>query len=307
MSIICGWASIDENGKASGGKAGDQTGREVKLGPWYQFGQKEVYRWKDPAKAKKYASIIRAWCNNPHIGYDQGARTTLGKWCKAHKWSYKVTENVETDCSRMVADAVNCTMGRETIKIGETFYTGNLGARLMRTGLFECYTGTAYTGTDTSLKEGDIINNPTRHVISALENGSKVKTTTANKTTTKKTTPKKTTNKKSVATIAQEVLDGEWGNGPARIAKLKAAGYNPVEVQEKVNELLKKGKTPKAQGTGKVTAKDGLNIRTRPSTTTGKVIRAVPYGTKLTCYGKTNGWWKVSATKQEWAYAKYIK
>lgn len=32
MSVKCGWASIDEWGRASGGKAGDQTGVEVKVG-----------------------------------------------------------------------------------------------------------------------------------------------------------------------------------------------------------------------------------------------------------------------------------
>ena len=46
--------------------------------------------------------------------------------------------------------------------------------------------------------------------------------------------------KKSVETIAKEVIAGKWGNGSDRTKKLKAAGYNPSEVQKKVNELLKK-------------------------------------------------------------------
>lgn len=50
----------------------------------------------------------------------------------------------------------------------------------------------------------------------------------------KKAAPKKTT-----AQIAQEVIDGKWGNGDERVAKLKKAGYDPVAVQKKVNELLK--------------------------------------------------------------------
>lgn len=178
MAITCGWASIDENGRARGGKAGDQTGREVKTGPWYDFGQTEVLRWKDRAKAKQFATIIRAWCNNPHIGYDQDQRTTLGSWCKSHGWDYKVTANVETDCSRMVADGVNCVMKRETIKIASTFYTGNLGTVLKRTGLFTSLTGSKYCDQDAYLMEGDIINNPARHVIVALANGSKAGSTT---------------------------------------------------------------------------------------------------------------------------------
>ena len=31
MGTLCGWASIDENGKATGGQKGDQTGHEVRL------------------------------------------------------------------------------------------------------------------------------------------------------------------------------------------------------------------------------------------------------------------------------------
>lgn len=48
------------------------------------------------------------------------------------------------------------------------------------------------------------------------------------------------TTKKTVLQIAQEVIDGKWGNGLARVERLKNAGYNPTEVQAKVNELLSK-------------------------------------------------------------------
>ena len=44
--------------------------------------------------------------------------------------------------------------------------------------------------------------------------------------------------KKSVEAIAKEVIDGKWGNGATRTQKLSAAGYNPSEVQAKVNQLL---------------------------------------------------------------------
>ena len=41
MGTLCGWASIDEKGKATGGQKGDQTGREVRTGNWYNFGRKQ--------------------------------------------------------------------------------------------------------------------------------------------------------------------------------------------------------------------------------------------------------------------------
>lgn len=45
--------------------------------------------------------------------------------------------------------------------------------------------------------------------------------------------------KKSVDTVAREVINGKWGNGSDRKARLEAAGYNYKEVQARVNALLK--------------------------------------------------------------------
>ena len=43
---------------------------------------------------------------------------------------------------------------------------------------------------------------------------------------------------KTVKEVAQEVLDGKWGNGSTRKSKLIAAGYDYAEVQSMVNQLL---------------------------------------------------------------------
>ena len=48
-----------------------------------------------------------------------------------------------------------------------------------------------------------------------------------------------TQKEKSIDEIAQEVIDGKWGNGADRRQRLRVAGYNPSMVQLKVNELLK--------------------------------------------------------------------
>jgi hypothetical protein len=50
--------------------------------------------------------------------------------------------------------------------------------------------------------------------------------------------PKAAPAKKSVAVIAQEVIEGKWGNGQDRKNRLTAAGYNYDEVQNYVNKLL---------------------------------------------------------------------
>lgn len=47
------------------------------------------------------------------------------------------------------------------------------------------------------------------------------------------------TTTKSVDEVAREVIQGKWGNGAARKAKLTAAGYDYATVQARVNALLK--------------------------------------------------------------------
>lgn len=44
---------------------------------------------------------------------------------------------------------------------------------------------------------------------------------------------------KSIDEVAREVINGKWGNGSSRKARLEAAGYNYKEVQSRVNALLK--------------------------------------------------------------------
>lgn len=43
---------------------------------------------------------------------------------------------------------------------------------------------------------------------------------------------------KPLDTVAREVIRGDWGNGPERTRRLKAAGYDPAAVQSVVNRLL---------------------------------------------------------------------
>lgn len=45
--------------------------------------------------------------------------------------------------------------------------------------------------------------------------------------------------KKTVEQIAQEVIQGKWGNGADRAKRLTAAGYDAKAVQNKVNQLLR--------------------------------------------------------------------
>ena len=46
-------------------------------------------------------------------------------------------------------------------------------------------------------------------------------------------------NEKAIREVAKEVIQGHWGNGELRRARLENAGYNYEEVQKEVNRLLK--------------------------------------------------------------------
>ena len=70
----------------------------------------------------------------------------------------------------------------------------------------------------------------------------------------------KTESKKSNEEIAKEVINGKWGNGADRKARLTAAGYNYSEVQSLVNTLCGKSITttePKAEYFAKYTGTSG--------------------------------------------------
>ena len=73
MGVRVGSARSNENGGVNGGKAGDQTGREVSTQPWYLHSKGWiVIRAKSPAVREAIAKNMEAACQNDNIGYCQG-------------------------------------------------------------------------------------------------------------------------------------------------------------------------------------------------------------------------------------------
>lgn len=133
MTVI-GSARIDENGNAVGGKAGDQTGKEVAIENYYthRLGW-VVLRAKDPAVAEKLATAMKAACANPCIGYDQSNRESL--YIEAQKVGFdiaKVKTPCETDCSALV----RVCLAYAGIKVG-IFNTATEVSVIMKTGKFD--------------------------------------------------------------------------------------------------------------------------------------------------------------------------
>lgn len=176
-TVYVGSARIDENGNAHGGKAGDQTTKEVSKQAWYKHSKGwRVFRAKDRKKANIIADQMIAACNNNKIGYDQYERYDL--FAEAKKVGFdlsKVNVATECDCSELVRCC--CAAAGITDLPTNGFRTGNMPTNLMKTGEFEEMTGTKYTDQSAYLAKGDILVTKTSgHTVVVLNDGDKVNT-----------------------------------------------------------------------------------------------------------------------------------
>ena len=170
-TVKLGSARIDENGNAHGGKAGDQTGKEVSTQSWYKHSKGwRVFRAKDPAAAEKIARCMQAACDNPKIGYDQYQRNTLYNAAKPLGFDCaKVATACETDCSALVR--VCCAYAGVMLP---DIRTTNEPKALLDSGAFVELTGAKYTDQADWLRRGDILCTRTQgHTVVVLTSGGK--------------------------------------------------------------------------------------------------------------------------------------
>ena len=152
--ILIGHAVGDENGQLHGGKAGDQTGSEIRTETRKSNSFTAVLRAGEPEQAERIAATMEAACANDCIGYDQYNRTSLYRKAKKAHWAIDtVSKPCETDCSALVAVCVNAA----GIKVSKDVYTGNLLEQLMATGKFELLDDAEYIGNIANLRRGDIL------------------------------------------------------------------------------------------------------------------------------------------------------
>lgn len=176
MAVIIGSARIDENGKAHGGKAGDQTGKEVSTQNWYKHSKGwRVLRAKDPAVREKIAQAMQWACDDSKIGYDQWQRDTLYNAIKDKGFDIRQLDKaVETDCSALVRVCMAYAFGHDIITGDSRFSTANMCSRMLATGLFDEMTGSKYTDKSDYLLRGDVLCTKTQgHTVVVLSNGSK--------------------------------------------------------------------------------------------------------------------------------------
>lgn len=133
--IIIGSARIDERGKLSGGKIGDQKQKttpdyagEVSLQNFYHHKKGwYIFRAKLHAHAVGIAQAMYTACNNANIGYDQGNRTNI------LKTGVRSTVKTECDCSSLVRACIIDATGKDP----GNFTTSTESTILTASGLFE--------------------------------------------------------------------------------------------------------------------------------------------------------------------------
>lgn len=169
----------NENGKTTGGKAGDQTGKEYRVISWYSRPWKCVLRYPDPKVGEEIARISEAAAKNDNIGYCQTHRRTYHDALKAANWNPAAIKTpVEADCSastlaNIIAAGHKC--GIAALKqVNPDGYTGNMRAALKKAG-FTVLTDSKYLSSSDYLLPGDIPLNDNAHAAVNLTAGTKAK------------------------------------------------------------------------------------------------------------------------------------
>ena len=233
---------------------------------------------------KKAVEFAVAIANDNSHGYDQ-----------IHRWGEE-----DYDCSGLVIESWE--EAGVPVKTKGATYTGNMKKVFLENG-FEEVIGKVNVANGDGLAYGDVLLKEGSHVAMYIGNGQIVHASINEKGTVKGGKEGDQTGKeictrsyynkpwnsvlrykeaeptpvKSIGEIAEEVINGKWGSGDDRKARLDAAGYNPEEVQKKVNELLTKpAPTPVHKTvTHKVVTGDTLSkIAESHHTTVDKIIQA---------------------------------
>ena len=171
-------SGADERGTYSGGAAGDQTGREWQIRPWYAYPWNCVLRHPDQAIAQKIAELSILAAENDHIGYDQGQRESYWQRLKAAGYDpSKITAPCEADCSAGVCANVRAAgylLGNKALQEHKATYTGNMREELQKAG-FLVLTGAKYLNSPDYLLPGDILLNDRNHTAVSCTVGSRVR------------------------------------------------------------------------------------------------------------------------------------
>lgn len=244
----------DENGKYSGGAAGDQTGTEWEIRTWYNRPWNCVLRHPDRNVGNMLADLARKAAQNNLVGYDQNQRGTYWQHLKASNYDpAQITIKCEADCSSGVAANVKAAGYRLGIKalqiVSADCYTGNLRAALKAAG-FDVLTASKYLTSDAYLLPGDILLYEGHHTATNLDTGSK-----AGSSTPSTPVSEDTYTVRSGDTLSE--IAAAWG-----VSVSDLAAYNGISDPNKINvgQVIKKpaaGTSTPPASTGNTIVRDG--------------------------------------------------
>lgn len=193
-------ASINEKGTATGGKPGDQTGKEFLIRSYRNYPWTNVLRYAAESQAsgsgKKDVTTV-------------AKEVLAGKWGNGDERKNNLTAAgydyaaVQAEVNRLASGA--SAPKKSVTEIAKEVLAGKWGNGDDRKKKLKA-AGYDYAAVQTE--------------VNRLAKGG-------------------SSTKKNVTTVAKEVIAGKWGNGDARKKKLQAAGYNYAAVQKEVNRLLK--------------------------------------------------------------------
>ena len=205
MAKYIAHASIAENGKVTGGIAGDQTGKEACIRAWYSKPWQYVLRITNEAVRKQFANNMIDLAKNNNVGYDQNGRNTL--LTQAIKVNFdiaKIVVKCECDCSSAITvcilAAIYKVLGKEAyqkayavlVVSGNCATTSTLRNRLNKLSMINVHSSKDYTGSTSKAVYGDIYIKEGSHVVCYIDDGKKAGSSTG------------------------LTVDGEWGSNTTK-------------------------------------------------------------------------------------------
>lgn len=193
MAKYIAHASIDENGKLAGGKAGDQTKKEICIRTMYYKPWTSRIHIDNDEIRKQFGNNMIDIAKNDNCGYDQGGRNTILTEGEKVNFDFsKITTPCEGDCSSVVTaallGAIYIVLGKEAyleakaimVVSGNCATTSTFNSRVKKLTMIsvKIYTSSTYVGSTTNAVFGDIYNKAGSHIVAYIDDGNKVTTKT---------------------------------------------------------------------------------------------------------------------------------
>ena len=159
-TTMIGQACCNEKGTLSGGKVGDQTGRELCISSWSaSYGWLYVFRHKEPAVREKIAQYTIDACKNMNIGYNIDIPARYGAWDNAEANGHNIKgikKKGDSTCSQLVSMVLRA-VGVSKKYARRHYDIATMTAYLPKCPDFVMFRGASYTQSTKKLQVGDIL------------------------------------------------------------------------------------------------------------------------------------------------------